>query len=168
VPATAAMNWYIRSGTLESLQPLMQRVLTCLKGAADACEVEMTYEWVGIPYADMIDNVSMVQAYTSNAARLGRVVLDPAQAHKVTGSTDMGNVSYLVPSIHPMIKVAEHGVPIHSTRFAEFAGGEGGDRAVIDGAKAMAMTVVDLWTSPDLLARATAEFERRPTGMAAI
>ena len=168
VPAKAAMNWYIRSGTLESLQPLMQRVLTCLKGAADACEVEMTHEWVGIPYADMIDNVSMVQAYTSNAARLGRVVLDPAQAHKVTGSTDMGNVSYLVPSIHPMIKVAEHGVPIHSTRFAEFAGGEGGDRAVIDGAKAMAMTVVDLWTSPDLLARATAEFERRPTGMAAI
>ena len=131
-------------------------------------EVEMTHEWVGIPYADMIDNVSMVQAYTSNAARLGRVVLDPAQAHKVTGSTDMGNVSYLVPSIHPMIKVAEHGVPIHSTRFAEFAGGEGGDRAVIDGAKAMAMTVVDLWASAELRSAVAAEFATRPTGVAVL
>jgi len=165
VPSETAMEWYVRSGTLESLQPLMQRVLGCLQGAADACEVEMTHQWVGISYADMIDNVAMVQAYAGNAARLGRVVLDPAAAHKVTGSTDMGNISYLVPSIHPMIQVAEHGVPIHSVAFAEFAGGEGGDRAVIDGAKAMAMTVIDLWTSPDLLARAKAEFDRRPTGV---
>lgn len=165
VPAEAAMNWYIRSGTLESLQPLMHRVLACLQGAADACGVEMRHQWVGISYADMVDNLAMVQAYATNAARLGRVLLDPTVSHKVTGSTDMGNISYLVPSIHPMIQVAERGVPIHSVSFAEFAGGAAGDRAVIDGAKAMAMTVVDLWTSPDLLARARAEFDRRPAGV---
>ena len=65
----------------------------------------------------------------------------------------MGNVSYLVPSIHPMIKVAPTGVPIHTVEFAEWAGSAEGDQAVLDGAKAMAMTVVDLWTSADLRER---------------
>jgi metal-dependent amidase/aminoacylase/carboxypeptidase family protein len=74
------------------------------------------------------------------------------------GSTDMGNVSHEVPSIHPMIAVAPPGVSIHSPAFTEHAGGEAGDRAVIDGAKAIAMTVVDLWMDAGLLGRARAAF----------
>jgi hypothetical protein len=70
----------------------------------------------------------------------------------------MGNVSYLVPSIHPMIAVAPDGVPIHTPDFAVHAAGPAGDRAVIDGAKAMAMTVVDLWTSAELFRAARADF----------
>ena len=85
--------------------------------------------------------------------------------HHVVGSTDMGNVSYLVPSIHPMIKVAPDGVPIHSVEFAQWAASPAGDQAVIDGAKAMAMTIVDLWTSPGLLERVRADFARRPEGV---
>ena len=81
------------------------------------------------------------------------------------GSTDMGNISHLVPSIHPMIKVAPDGVPIHSVEFARWAAAEEGDRAVIDGAKAMAMTVVDLWASTTLRANVEAEFDRRPRGV---
>jgi hypothetical protein len=111
----------------------------------------------------MVDNAPMVGAYVANAARLGRVVADPAQlGRRVVGSTDMGNVSYLVPSIHPMIKVAGDGVPIHTVEFAEWARGDGGDRAVIDGAKAMAMTVVDLWSSAGLRERVAQAFAERP------
>jgi hypothetical protein len=92
----------------------------------------------------MVDNAPMVQAYVANAARIGRTVQDPRAIGKaVVGSTDMGNVSYLVPSIHPMIQVAEAGVPIHTPDFAEWARSESGDRAVLDGAKIMAMTIVD-------------------------
>ncbi len=80
----------------------------------------------------------------------------------MVGSTDMGNVSYLVPSIHPMIKVAPDGVPIHTVDFASFAASAEGDRAVIDGAKVMAMTVVDLWTSEALMADVRSHFEQRP------
>ena len=73
-------------------------------------------------YADMIDNGPMVAAYVDNAARVGRNVVDPAAVgRRVVGSTDMGNVSYLVPSIHPMIKVAGDGVAIHTVEFAEWA-----------------------------------------------
>ena len=65
----------------------------------------------------------------------------------------MGNVSYRVPSIHPMIRVSPPNVSIHSPEFAGYAAGPEGDRAVLDGAKAMAMTVVDLWLRPDAMAQ---------------
>jgi len=63
-----------------------------------------------------------------------------------------------MPSIHPIIKVAPAGVPIHSPEFAEHAAGAAADLAVLDGAKAMAMTVVDLWLDAGLLDAARAEF----------
>jgi hypothetical protein len=77
----------------------------------------------------------------------------------------MGNISYLVPSIHPMIKVAADGVAIHTVDFAEWARSPEGDRAVLDGAKAMAMTVVDLWGSAALRGDVRASFDRRPTAV---
>ncbi len=164
VPSEAAMDWYIRSGTIASLQPLKDRVFTSLQSAATACGCTMDHAWVGETYADMIDNQAMVRSYVENAARVGRTVQDPAAiGRRVVGSTDMGNVSYLVPSIHPMIKVAPDGVPIHSVDFAAFAASDDGDRAVIDGAKAMAMTVVDLWTNAELLVEVRAQFALRPT-----
>ncbi|MFZ4721193.1 MAG: M20 family metallopeptidase [Ilumatobacteraceae bacterium] len=166
VPSRAAMDWYIRSGTIESLQPLTQRVYTCLESAATACGCTMDHRWAGERYAEMVDNGPMVAAYVRNAARVGRTVRDPAETGRpVVGSTDMGNVSYLVPSIHPMIQVAPTGVPIHTPDFAAHAGSPAGDQAVVDGAKIMAMTVVDLWTSSQLMTDVKAQFERRPQGV---
>ncbi len=163
VPSSAAMDWYIRSGTIDSLQPLTERVRVALESAATACGCTMDHAWVGERYANMIDNQPMVQAYVRNASRVGRTVRDPAETGRpVVGSTDMGNVSYLVPSIHPMIKVAPDGTPIHTLDFATSAASAEGDQAVIDGAKVMAMTVVDLWTSDALLADVRDHFEQRP------
>jgi amidohydrolase len=169
VPAEAAMDWYVRSGTMTGLEALKQRVYTALESAATACGCTMTHHWVENPYADMIDNGPMVATYVANAAATGRTVSDPRSLGKVVmGSTDMGNVSYLVPSIHPMIQVAPDGVPIHSAEFARFAAAAEGDRAVVDGAKAMAMTVVDLWASAELRSAVAAEFATRPTGVAVL
>ena len=57
----------------------------------------------------------------------------------------MGNVSYLVPSIHPMVAVAPRGVPIHTPEFATHARSAAGDRAAVDGAVLLAATAVDRW-----------------------
>ena len=70
----------------------------------------------------------------------------------------MGNVSYLVPSIHPMIGIAPYGVPIHTPDFALYARSETGDSGVIDGAKILAMTIVDLWANNGNLRSAQQEF----------
>jgi amidohydrolase len=166
VPAETSMEWIVRSGTIASLQPLKDRVLTCLESAAAACGCTADHQWHQHTYSDMIDNEPMVAAYAANALSLGRQLADPQTTGKrVVGSTDMGNVSYLVPSIHPMIQVAPDGVAIHTVEFAEWAGGERGDRAVLDGAKAMAMTVIDMWTDTTLLERTKAAFATRPSGV---
>jgi amidohydrolase len=161
VPATAAAQWYVRAGTLERLGPLEQRVLACLQAGADASGCTMHAEWKEPAYADLRDNTPMLDAYVANAARLGRTVVAPPPGAAVIGSTDMGNVSYAVPSIHPMIAVAPSHLSIHTPAFADQARGEGGDRAVLDGAKAMAMTIADLWLQPHLLADVRAAFARQ-------
>jgi amidohydrolase len=159
VPKFASAQWYVRAATLRRLEPLKQRVLACLQAGADAAGCEMTYEWKDPAYADLRGNEPFMSLYAENAATLGRTVLDPRHDPvSVVGSTDMGNVSYLVPSIHPMIKVAPVHVSIHTPEFTEFARSPDGDRAVLDGAKAMAMTVADLWLDPEALATVQATF----------
>jgi metal-dependent amidase/aminoacylase/carboxypeptidase family protein len=160
VPREAAAHWYVRSPTMASLETLKARVLTCLEAGAVAAGCTMTHDWNDFPYAEVRDNNAMVQAFAANARQVGRPMADPAVGHRVVGSTDMGNVSYLTPSIHPMIQVAPLGVSIHSPEFTQYAGGVEGDRAVLDGAKALAMTVVDLWTDAVVFAAAREEFAR--------
>ncbi len=152
VPRSTQANWYVRSRTLGSLAELKPRFAACIEGGAAAAGCSCTIRWDDPAYADMLDNAPIVSAYAANAARTGRILLDPAAApFPVVGSTDMGNISYAVPSIHPMVAVAPPHVSIHTPEFATHARGEAGDRAVVDGAKALAMTVVDLWSRPDLL-----------------
>ena len=159
VPRRSQAHWMVRSDTIETLLPLRERVLACLDGAAQACGCTMTATWDGHRYADMRDSCPIAAAYVANAATVGRTVVDPATlGHRVVGSTDMGNVSYLTPSIHPMIQVAPRGVAIHTADFAAYAGAEEGDRAVLDGARAMALTVIDLWCDATLRDAAATEF----------
>jgi amidohydrolase len=161
VPHRAEAIWYVRSPTVESLQPLKQRVQTCLEAGATAAGCGCQIEWKtgAEAYSDMRDNTAMLGSFVANASTIGRTLRDPRMGQKVVGSTDMGNVSYMVPSIHPMLQVAPAGIPIHSHKFAAYAGAEEGDKAVLDGAKAMALTVVDLWTNKALLAAARTEFD---------
>lgn len=150
VPHEASTEWYVRSDTISTLKDLKPRVLAALESGAHACGCSVQHQWIGSPYADMITNQSLSASYVANAMRLGRNVSDPSSSgSRVVGSTDMGNISHLVPSIHPMIASAPHGSSIHTKAFAEHSRGLLADQAVIDGAKAMAMTAIDFWTSED-------------------
>ena len=151
VPKHAAAHYYVRAKDVNRLEELKPRVFACVQAGADATGCTMTWEWKEPVYADMRDNEPMIDLYAQNAATLGRTVVAPRDALAVVGSTDMGNVSYAVPSIHPMIQVSPPNISIHTEEFAAFAGGPDGDRAVLDGAKAMAMTVADLWLRPEAL-----------------
>jgi amidohydrolase len=159
VPSEATSEWYVRSDNVTSLAALKPRVLAALESGAHACGCSVSHEWIGAAYADMVTNNTMGTMYAHNALRLGRTVTDPRQGgHRVVGSTDMGNVSHLVPSIHPMIASAPSGTSIHTKQFAQFARSPMADKAVLDGAKAMAMTAIDYWTSPERQVAVAAEF----------
>ncbi len=162
VPDHTVAEWYVRSATLASLQPLKERVLACLEAGAAAAGCAMEWALTAPEYSDLRSNGPLVDLYRRNSAALGRPVADPGPGRRVTASTDMGNVSYLVPSIHPMVAVSPPEVSLHSADFAEWAGGPEGDRAVLDGAKAMAMTVVDLWLTPGALGEVRAAFGPAP------
>ena len=157
VPKFASMNWYVRSDTLDSLRPLKARVEDCFRGAALATGCEVELEWEDHAYADVRDSVATLTAFVENGRTIGRDFASPSSTTMVVGSTDMGNVSYLAPSIHPMIQVAPRGVPIHTARFADHAKAPEGDRAVLDGAKTLALTAIDVLTDPELRGRIAAE-----------
>ncbi len=161
VPARAAMNWYVRAADVASLERLKPRVVAALEAGAAAagCTVEIT--WRDPVYADLVDSDPMTRLYVDNARRLGRSVVPPDGDNAVIGSTDMGNVSHVVPSIHPMIAVAPTGIGIHTPEFERHAGSAAGDLAVIDGAKAMAMTIADLWATEGALDEAVEAFRAR-------
>lgn len=159
VPERAAAEWYVRSRNMDSLEPLKQRVMACLEAGAQAAGCGMTHEWNDPPFYDMVDNTPLLDLYCANAAEVGRAVHEPNPMSVVAGSTDMGNVSYAVPAIHPMIKVAPTGCAIHTPDFATHARAESGDRAIIDGALSMALTIVDLWADAESLSAVRGAFE---------
>ena len=161
VPNLAAARFNVRSTSIERLDRLQRRVLACFEGAATAAGCELEHRFVG-PYADLVTNGPLAERYQANAVALGRQFLDPADVKvPAVGSTDMGNVSQIVPAIHPMIGIAPANVPLHTKAFAGHAVSEAADRAVIEGAKALAMTAVDVWTDPTLAPAARAAFDRR-------
>lgn len=162
VPDHTVTEWYVRSATLASLQPLKARVLACLEAgsAAAGCRIEIQ---VTCPeYSDLRSNGPLGELYRSNSESIGRPLNDPAQGTRQVVSTDMGNVSYIAPSIHPMVKVAPDGVSLHTPEFARWAASPEGHRGVLDAAKSMAMTAVDVWTRPALRAKVRAAFDRGP------
>lgn len=159
VPERAAGLFMIRAGTEARLRELKKRVEGCFQAGAAATGAELRLDYHSHDYADMWTNGPLVDAYASNLEALGRRVTPLAEIpDSVAGSTDMGNVSKWVPSIHPMIAVAPPHVPLHSTEFARYAGSEAGVRASIDGAKALAMTAVDVLLDAELRRRMAEEF----------
>ncbi len=159
VPERAAAQWYVRSRNMDTLEPLKDRVMACLDAGAAASGCTMRHHWNDPPFFDMVDNAPLLDLYCANAADVGRTVREPDPMSMVAGSTDMGNVSYAVPAIHPMIKVAPAGVSIHTPEFAHHARSEDGDRAVIDGALSMALTIVDLWADDETMGSVRGAFE---------
>ncbi|MEA2703749.1 MAG: hypothetical protein QOD63_1694 [Actinomycetota bacterium] len=159
VPDRAVAEWYVRSATLASLQPLKERVLACLEAGATAAGCTMDVRTMAPEYSDLRSNRPLAELYRANSTRLGRVPADSTPATRMVVSTDVGNVSYLAPTIHPMVRVAPPDVSLHSTDFARWAASPDGDLAVLDGAKAMAMTAVDLWLRPEAMAEVRAAFD---------
>ena len=159
VPAHSAGTFLVRAEDDAYLDELKQRVLNCFTGAATASGARLEYKWGDIHYAPLRNNLSLAQLFSQNMQSLGRKVKlsDP---DKTFGSTDMGNVSQLVPSIHPSVAIAPMEVVTHSPQFASAAASEAGIHGLLDAAKALSMTVVDLVANPELVDKVKEEFRQ--------
>ncbi|MCH8920611.1 MAG: M20 family peptidase, partial [Chloroflexi bacterium] len=140
-------------------EALKEKVLACFRAAAEATGCRLEHRWgEDSRYKAMRSNHALAEAYRTNIEGLGRKVIEP-ESRRSMGSTDMGNVSAIVPAIHPSITVAPPDIPIHTVEFREMAASEAGHKALLDSAKALAMTAVDVLTDADLRERMKREFD---------
>ena len=157
VPAHSAARFLIRALNNNYLDELKEKVLSCFKGASLTSGAKLEYRWGDRIYAPMKNNMTLARLFKQNLESLGchTEVFDPRFGF---GSTDMGNVSQVVPSIHPMVAIASPGVLVHTPEFASAAASEAGHKGLLDAAKAMAMTVVDILGQPGILDEIKREF----------
>ncbi|MEO8540424.1 MAG: M20 family metallopeptidase [bacterium] len=156
IPDYTAGEFYVRSATMAELAELKARVQAALEsgGAATGCRVEV--HWEGKPYTDLVSNDPLATRYCAHMAELG---LPVGKIPWFGASTDMGNVSYVVPTIHPMF-----GIPCdpmnanHTAPFTEAAATEEAHERTIRVAKAMARAAYDAIADPALLAQVKSDF----------
>ncbi len=163
VPEHSAGTFIVRAKDDDYLDELEPKVLNCFVAAAVATGARLEYRWDDIRYATMLNNLVLARLFTGNLQHLGRPNI-PAVPDRAFGSTDMGNVSHLVPSIHPHIAIAGKEIFIHSPQFALAAASETGIKSMLDAAKALAMTTIDLLASPEMVARVKEEFKHPAEG----
>lgn len=159
IPARAEGIWMVRATTVARMEAVRDRVKSCFEAGAWATGASL--EVVERPvYADMRHDVELAGLYQVNAQALGRTFGGASDFNRY--STDMGNISYVVPSIHPVIGIDAGGHSNHQPEFAAATVTPSGDLAVIDGAVAMAWTVIDAAVDRSLRERMLANGSRRP------
>ena len=157
VPSHSAATFLVRAEDDEYLDILEEKVINCFVGASVATGAELKYRWADVRYAAMRNNMALARLFRKNMQSLGRSI-PLGDAGKWSGSSDVGNVSRLAPTIQPMVGIAPDDVLIHSPRFAEAAAAKDALQCLLDAAKAMAMTAADLLADPETLAGVREEF----------
>lgn len=144
IPAFTSMSWYVRSAEMPRLEELMTRVHACFESAATATGCTVEVEERGHPYLNMTVDPVLADLFAENAENLGRAMGRRGDGAPEGGSTDMGNVSHIVPAIHPMLDIKSLPAVNHQREFAAHTITPDGDKVIEDGALAMAWTVIDL------------------------
>jgi amidohydrolase len=158
VPDHSSGSFLVRALENDYLDELKDKVINCFLAASTATGARLEYKW-GARYDSLLNNVGMAQLFVNNMNSLGREtsLTHPGAAF---GSTDMGNVSHLVPSIHGFVSIADPGTLVHSPEFALAAASEKGMQGMLDGAKALGMTAFDLISDSRTLAVVREEFNQ--------
>ncbi|MEV6683138.1 M20 family metallopeptidase [Streptomyces erythrochromogenes] len=152
IPDRSTALYDCRARTSEELAELQARVRACFEAGALATGAELAMQTVGNDYADLRQDLAMSGAYKDAAESLGRTIA-PVDPNLRAGSTDMGNVSHLVPTIHPTIGYDCGDTIMHHPDFTRYGTTDAADRAVLDGGLAMAWTAITLATDPTHRAR---------------
>lgn len=148
VPEEAAARFYVRAGTRKLLDKVVDRVIDCARGAALATGTELVVRNFEYSFDEMRTNSVLAGAMLENLTALGEEVQSSGEG---LGSLDMGNVSQLVPAVHPYIAIGPAHLVSHTREFTEAAKGVGAVRGLIVGAKALAATALDIFLNPALV-----------------
>jgi len=144
IPDFTKSNWIVRAATAERFDVLKSKVIECFEAAATStgCQAEITPKWD--PYMDLVSSQTLIDLFANNANAIGRQMPTFAESGEQThASSDMGNVSHVLPSIHPSLKIETDAVN-HQPEFAAATITPSGEKTIADGALAMAFTIIDM------------------------
>jgi amidohydrolase len=154
IPAHTAACYVVRARTREELGEVREKVMRCFEAGALATGARLEVTNEQLAYAEVVHDHDLAAHYRRNAEALGRSFPDLGPLRdRFAGSTDMGNVSHMIPSIHPTIGLDSLPAVNHQPEFAAHCATPAADRAVFDGAVAMAWTAIDLATDASLRSR---------------
>jgi amidohydrolase len=155
IPGYTAAEFSVRGESETRRGEVLQKLINCAEAAALATGCELKYE-TSPGYTEIVPNRVIGNLFAKNLTTLGREVVDPEPNERM-GSTDMGNVSKVVPSIHPYLETVPKEIAGHTVEFREICMSEKGKSSLLDAAKAMAMTAVELLINPQLIREARTE-----------
>lgn len=158
VPDHAIAQFYVRSGRRRTLDAVVEKVKNCARAAALATGATLNISNYELSYDDMNTNETLSAAFNANLQAVGEATINPPP--ESFGSIDMGNVSYVVPAIHPYIGIGNTELVAHTVEMAQATFTPAAHAALLRGAKAMALTGYDVLTDAALLASIKAEFAK--------
>ena len=147
IPEHGAGVFILRASDDEYLEDLKRIAIRCFEGAAKASETRVEYRW-GMQCAVMQNSPILAELWKKNMRSLG---LEVEESVENSASTDMGNVSRVIPSMHSFVSISSKSIAFHSCEFTEAAGSEEAQKATLNGAKALAMTASDIFDDPKIL-----------------
>jgi metal-dependent amidase/aminoacylase/carboxypeptidase family protein len=159
IPARASARFSVRARD----RAYQRQLVAMLRGAAEAgaAATGAHLEWTETRgYDNTVPNTTIADVMARNMAVVGRPVAEPAPNERM-GSTDMGDISQILPAIHAYLAIVPDTIANHTVEFAAAAASPAGDKAVVDGATALAMTAADLLADESLLAEARASFAQQ-------
>ncbi len=156
IPESASATFVVRAATLDYMWEVYRKVVACAEGAARATGAQLRAVQLPTVYEPLRKNDTLLGVFKVNLERLG-VIPEPSIPTPL-GSSDIGNVSQVLPAIQPYIQIAERGIPFHTRAFGEAAVTPLARQGLVTAAKAMAMTAADLLADPALVRRAKDEF----------
>jgi amidohydrolase len=159
IPEYAAATFYVRAPRIDTMWDLHRRVVACAEGAARATGASVKVTQDDNVYEPMKRNQTLLDLFAGNMTAAGLTEGDPIPDR--LGSSDVGNVSQVIPAIQPMIEIAPRGMAIHTREFADAAVKPLARAGLLAAAKTMAMTTLDLLADPGRVKAAKDEFARR-------
>jgi amidohydrolase len=160
IPQYTSARLGVRAIDTAYAREVLDKVRGCAQAGAAATGARLAFKVQDVFYEGMMPNPRLADLFDANLTTLGLEVSLP-EAKERMGSTDMGNVSQVVPSLHPYIPIAPEGVSGHTAAFAEAASSPAGYQGLVQAAKAMAMTAVDLLAVPANVEQVRKAFERQ-------
>jgi len=162
IPEFASARFYVRSQKRKYLNEVIERVKNCAKGAALQTGAELTVSVFEDPGNDLLKNSFLIKEYEDNFESLDKK-LDGQPF--LLGSTDIGNLSYYIPAIHPMVKTADGGYALHTVDFLNYGKTETAYDGMMAGMKSIAMTAVRVLMDADFLKNVKDDFVENTKGI---